>query len=159
MKLCSLEEIRTGQVVLKEIQCAFNFVWKIMFSSPLVNIVLLLPDKASTSSYCPNALLKLLLLAFVLESATFVATSWLLSSEASTSLALSPDTSVPLVLFPEASTAFLHCCPQKLRYPFQGTLGSGCFAVSPWSGTTDWFQIGKGVCQGCKFNLYAEYTM
>ena len=31
-------------------------------------------------------------------------------------------------------------------------------------GTTDWFQIGKGVCQGCKlssslFNLYAEYIM
>ena len=31
-------------------------------------------------------------------------------------------------------------------------------------GTTDWFQIGKGVCQGCKlspclFNLYAECTM
>ena len=31
-------------------------------------------------------------------------------------------------------------------------------------GTTDWFQIGKGVCQGsilspCLFNLYAEYTM
>ena len=25
--------------------------------------------------------------------------------------------------------------------------------------TTDWFQIGKGVCQGCLFNLYAEYTM
>ena len=25
-------------------------------------------------------------------------------------------------------------------------------------GTTDWFQIGKGVCQGC-FNLYAEYVM
>ena len=29
-------------------------------------------------------------------------------------------------------------------------------------GTTDWFQIGKGVCQGCilspcLFNLYAEY--
>ena len=29
---------------------------------------------------------------------------------------------------------------------------------------TDWFQIGKGVCQGCilspcLFNLYAEYTM
>ena len=21
---------------------------------------------------------------------------------------------------------------------------------------TDWFQIGKGVCQGCLFNLYAE---
>ena len=28
-------------------------------------------------------------------------------------------------------------------------------------GTTDWFQIGKGVCQGCTyiFNLYAEYIM
>ena len=30
--------------------------------------------------------------------------------------------------------------------------------------TTDWFQIGKGVCQGCilspcLFNLYAEYLM
>ena len=25
-------------------------------------------------------------------------------------------------------------------------------------GTTDWFQIGKGVCQGL-FNLYAEYIM
>ena len=31
-------------------------------------------------------------------------------------------------------------------------------------GTIDWFQIGKGVCQGCilslcLFNLYAEYLM
>ena len=31
-------------------------------------------------------------------------------------------------------------------------------------GTTDWFQIGKGVCQGCilspcSFNLYSEYIM
>ena len=31
-------------------------------------------------------------------------------------------------------------------------------------GTMDWFQIGKGVCQGCilspcLFNLYAEYIM
>ena len=30
-------------------------------------------------------------------------------------------------------------------------------------GTTDWFQIRKGVCQGCVlsscFNLYAEYIM
>ena len=31
-------------------------------------------------------------------------------------------------------------------------------------GTTDWFHIGKGVCQGCilspcLFNLYAEYIM
>ena len=26
-------------------------------------------------------------------------------------------------------------------------------------GTTDWFQIGKGVCQDCIFNLHAEYMM
>ena len=31
-------------------------------------------------------------------------------------------------------------------------------------GTTDWFQIGKGICQGCifsscLFNLHAEYIM
>ena len=31
-------------------------------------------------------------------------------------------------------------------------------------GTTDWFQIGKGVCQGCilspcLFNLYPQYIM
>ena len=33
-----------------------------------------------------------------------------------------------------------------------------------WHGTTDWFQIGKGVSQGCilslcLFNFYAEYIM
>ena len=33
-----------------------------------------------------------------------------------------------------------------------------------WTGTMDWFQIGKGVCQGyilspCLFKLYAEYVM
>ena len=36
--------------------------------------------------------------------------------------------------------------------------------VRPGRGTTDWFQIGKGVCQGCilsscLFNLYAEDFM
>ena len=35
--------------------------------------------------------------------------------------------------------------------------------VRTWHGTTVWFQIGKGVCQGCIlspciFNFYAEYT-
>ena len=37
-------------------------------------------------------------------------------------------------------------------------------AVRPGHGATDWFQIGKGVCQGCilspcLFNFYAEYIM
>ena len=36
--------------------------------------------------------------------------------------------------------------------------------VRTGNGTTDWFQIGKGVCQGCilspcLFNFYAEYIM
>ena len=36
--------------------------------------------------------------------------------------------------------------------------------VKTGHGTTDWFQIGKGVCQGCVlspclFNLYADYIM
>ena len=36
--------------------------------------------------------------------------------------------------------------------------------VRPRHGTTDWFQVGKGVCQSCilspcLFNLYAEYIM
>ena len=36
--------------------------------------------------------------------------------------------------------------------------------VNTGHGTTNWFQIGKGICQGCTlspclFNLYAEYIM
>ena len=36
--------------------------------------------------------------------------------------------------------------------------------VRPGHGTTDWFQIKKGVCQGCilspcLFNLYVDYIM
>ena len=42
-------------------------------------------------------------------------------------------------------------------------VGQGA-TVRTGHGTTDWFQTGKGVCQGCVlspwlFNLYAEYTM
>ena len=46
-----------------------------------------------------------------------------------------------------------------------GNLYSGQEAtVRTGHGTTDWFQIGKGVCQGCilspcLFNLYTEYIM
>ena len=47
-----------------------------------------------------------------------------------------------------------------LRNPYAGQEGT----VRNGHGTTDWFQIGKGVCQGCilspcLFNLYAEYIM
>ena len=48
---------------------------------------------------------------------------------------------------------------------FLRTLYAGQEAtVRTGHGTTDWFQIGKGVCQGCillpcLFNLYAEYIM
>ena len=49
-------------------------------------------------------------------------------------------------------------CP--LRNPYAGQEAT----VRIGQGTTDWFQIGKGVRQGCilspwLFNLYAEYIM
>ena len=48
--------------------------------------------------------------------------------------------------------------PEKSVYADQEAI------VRTGHGTTDWFQIGKGVCQGCillpcLFNLYAEYIM
>ena len=49
--------------------------------------------------------------------------------------------------------------------PGQGNLYAGQEAtVRTGYGTTDWFQIGKGVRQGCilspcLFNFYAEYIM
>ena len=47
-----------------------------------------------------------------------------------------------------------------LRYLYAGQEAT----VRTGHGTTDWFQIGKGVCQGCiwspcLFNFYAEYIM
>ena len=47
-----------------------------------------------------------------------------------------------------------------LRNPYAGQEAT----VRTGHRTTDWFQIGKGVCQGCMlspclFNLYAEYIM
>ena len=51
----------------------------------------------------------------------------------------------------------LICFFRKLYVGQEATVRTG-------HGTTDWFQIGKGVCQGCilspcVFNLYAEYIM
>ena len=51
----------------------------------------------------------------------------------------------------------LTCLLRKLYADQEATVRTG-------HGTTDWFQIGKGVCQGCilstcSFNLYAEYIM
>ena len=52
---------------------------------------------------------------------------------------------------------YLTCLLRNLYAGQEATVRTG-------HGTTDWFQIGKGVCQGCilspcLFNLYAEYTM
>ena len=51
----------------------------------------------------------------------------------------------------------LVCLLRKLYAGQEATVRTG-------HGTTDWFQIGKGVCQGCilspcLFNLYVEYIM
>ena len=49
--------------------------------------------------------------------------------------------------------------PDHLTY-LLGNLYAGQEAtVRTGHGTTDWFQIGKGVRQPCLFNLYAEYIM
>ena len=52
---------------------------------------------------------------------------------------------------------YLTCLLRNLYAGQEATVRTG-------HGTTDWFPIGKGVCQGCilspcLFNLYAEYTM
>ena len=51
----------------------------------------------------------------------------------------------------------LTCLLRNLNVGQEATVRTG-------HGTTDWFQIGKGVCQGCilspcLFNLYTEYIM
>ena len=49
-------------------------------------------------------------------------------------------------------TAPVTCLLRNLYAGQEATVRTG-------HGTTDWFQIGKGVGQGCLFNLYAEYIM
>ena len=51
----------------------------------------------------------------------------------------------------------LNCLLRNLYAAQEATVRTG-------PGTTDWFQVGKGVCQGCilspyLLNLYAEYIM
>ena len=53
--------------------------------------------------------------------------------------------------------------PDHLTYLLRN-LYAGQATIKTGHGTTDWFQIGKGVCQGCilsscLFNFYAEYIM
>ena len=54
--------------------------------------------------------------------------------------------------------------PDHLTYLLRNLYASQQATVRTVHGTTDWFRIGKGVCQGCilspcLFNLYAEYIM
>ena len=53
--------------------------------------------------------------------------------------------------------------PDHLTYILRNLYAGQEATVRTGHGTTDWFQIGKGVCQGCILtsclcNLYAEYT-
>ena len=67
----------------------------------------------------------------------------------------------PLPLPPHNSSLGQH----RASAPSMRNLYAGQEAtVGTAHGTTDWFQIGKGVGQGCilspcSFNLYAEYIM
>ena len=54
--------------------------------------------------------------------------------------------------------------PEHLTYLLRNLYAGQEAIVRTGHGTTDWFQIGKGVCQGCVlspclFNLYAEYII
>ena len=54
--------------------------------------------------------------------------------------------------------------PDHLTYLLRNLYVGQEAMVRTGRGTTDWFQIGKGVCQGCImspcfFNVYAEYIM
>ena len=54
--------------------------------------------------------------------------------------------------------------PDHLTCPLRNLYAGQEATVRTGHGTTDWFQIGKGVYQGCilspcLFNLYAEYIM
>ena len=54
--------------------------------------------------------------------------------------------------------------PVHLTCPLRNLYAGQEATVGPGHGTTDWFQIGKGVHQGCRlsaclFNFYAEYIM
>ena len=54
--------------------------------------------------------------------------------------------------------------PDHLIFPLRNLYAGQEAIVRTGHGTTDWFQIGKGECQGCilspcLFNLYAEYIM
>ena len=54
--------------------------------------------------------------------------------------------------------------PDHLTYLLRNLCAGQEATVRTGHGTTDWFQIGKGVCQGCilsscLFNFYAEYIM
>ena len=54
--------------------------------------------------------------------------------------------------------------PDHLTYLLRNLYAGQEATVRTGHGTTDWFQIGKGVCQGCilspcLFNFYAEYIM
>ena len=54
--------------------------------------------------------------------------------------------------------------PDYLTFLLRNLYAGQEATVRTGHGTTDWFQIGKGVCQGrilspCLFNLYTEYIM
>ena len=54
--------------------------------------------------------------------------------------------------------------PDRLTFVLRNLYADQGATVRTGHGTTDWFQIGKGVHQGCilspcLFNLYAEYIM
>ena len=72
----------------------------------------------------------------------------------------------PEILAPRANFNQISPLTQTttLSWEFCITISVPCMILGTGHGTTDWLQIGKGVCQGCilsprLFNLYAENIM
>ena len=68
----------------------------------------------------------------------------------------------------QSGSSYIYACvmgiPDHLTCLLRNLYAGQEATVRTGHGTTDWFQIGKGVCQGCilspcLFNFYAEYIM
>ena len=93
-------------------------------------------------------------------------TCWVIEKESSRKTSISA-----LLTMPKSLTVWIttNCGKFFKRWEYLTCLFRNLYAdqeatVRTGHGTTDWFQIGKGVCQGCMLspcllNLYAEYII
>ena len=86
------------------------------------------------------------------------------SSKTSISALLTTPKSLTMWITTNSGKFFKMGIPDHLTCLLRNLYGGQEATVRTGHGTTDWFQIGKGVCKGCMlspclFKLYAEYIM